>query len=405
MTLERERKRLVEDFATDWDHTDPAWVHDPYPIWDDLRERCPVAHTDRYHGGWFPTTHEMVSAVANDTEHFTSRLVVVTNNKFPPNAVAPIGGAPPITSDPPFHAIARRVMLPAFAPGPINALEPQIRALCAKHLDALGEERTFDAGGQYAQFISPGVIATMLGFPEEDEDLFRDFVHVVLDLVDLDPQVRGPMFAPMGEYFEAQIEDHLARPRDDFTSYLLGVEVNGEKLSLDHVRGTMVLTLVAGIDTTWSAIGSAIWHLASHPSDLARLVAEPELMPLAVEEFLRYYAPVTMARLVIDDFDFFGTAMKKDDWLLLGFPAANRDPAVFEDADTFVIDRVLNRHAAFGLGIHRCVGSNLARLELRVALEEFVARYPRFTLADPASVTWAPGQIRGPRSLPVRVLD
>ncbi|MGH3732053.1 MAG: cytochrome P450 [Acidimicrobiales bacterium] len=405
MTTDFDAKREVVDFATDWDHTDPAWVNDPYPIWEDLRERCPVAHTDRYAGGWFPTTHEMVSSVANDTEHFTSRSVVISNNKFPPNAIAPIGGAPPITSDPPFHQIARRLILPAFAPGPVNAMEPQVRALCAKHLDRLEGRGDIDASADYAQFISPGVIATMLGFPKEDEELFRDFVHLVLDLVDLSPEVRGPMFVPLAEYFDAQIEDHLANPRDDFTSYLLNVEVGGEKLAPEHVRGTMVLTLVAGIDTTWSAIGSAIWHLAQNPGDLARLVNEPELMPIAVEEFLRFYAPVTMARLVKEDLDFYGCAMKKDDWVLLGFPAANRDPEAFEDAEKFIIERAINRHAAFGLGIHRCVGSNLARMELRVAIEEFIARYPRFELSDPEAVTWAPGQVRGPRAIPLRVLS
>ncbi len=397
-------KLPVVDFAVDWDHTDSAWVSDPYPIWDDLRQRCPVAHTDRYAGGWFPTTHEMVAEIANDTEHFTSRMVVVTNNKFPPNAPpAPMGGAPPITSDPPFHQFARRLILPAFAPGPVNALEGQVRALCTKHLDALGDVKEFDAGASYAQYISPGVIAKMLGFPEADEDRFRDFVHVVLDLVDLAPEERGPLFLPMAEYFNTQIEDHVAHPRDDFTSYLLNVEFNGKKLALEHVRGTMVLTLVAGIDTTWSAIGSSIWHLAQHPEDLARLVNDPALMPVAVEEFLRFYAPVTMARLVKEDLDFHGCPMKKDDWVLLGFPAANRDPEAFVDANAFIIDRAVNRHAAFGLGIHRCVGSNLARMELRVALEEFIARYPTFELADPSGVTWAPGQVRGPRRIPLRI--
>ena len=397
-------KPPVQDFSTDWDHTDPQWVKDPYPIWDDLRERCPVAHTDRYGGGWFPTTHEMVSAIANDTEHFTSRVVVVTNNKHPVGAPpAPIGGAPPITSDPPFHQIARRIMLPALAPGPVNALEPQIRALCTEHLDELRGRTSFDAGAEFAQFISPGVISRMLGFPPEDEDKFRDFVHLVLDLVDLPVEERVPLFEPMGAYFDEQIADHLANPRDDFTSYLLNVEVAGQKLAPEHVRGTMVLTLVAGIDTTWSAIGAAIWHLATHPADLERLVAEPDLMPLAVEEFLRFYAPVTMARTLKEDYDFFGCSMKKDDWVLLGFPAANRDPAAFDDADRFIIDRAVNRHAAFGLGIHRCAGSNLARMELRVAIEEFIARFPRFELEEDDAVTWAQGQVRGPRHIPLRI--
>jgi hypothetical protein len=126
-------------------------------------------------------------------------------------------------------------------------------------------------------------------------------------------------------------------------------------------------------------------------------------MPVAVEEFLRFYAPVTMARLVKEDFDFYGCPMKKDDWVLLGFPAANRDPKAFVDAEKFVIDRSINRHAAFGLGIHRCAGSNLARMELRVAIEEFIGRFPTFELADPGAVTWAPGQVRGPRAIPLRV--
>jgi cytochrome P450 len=399
-------KPPVEDFATDWDHTDPQWVADPYPIWDDLRQRCPVAHTDRFGGGWFPATHDGVAAVARDTENFTSRTVVVGNGRPGEEALpAPIGVAPPITSDPPFHQIARRIMLPALAPGPVAELEPQIRDLCRRLLDGLGDHEVINAGYEYAQFIPPAVIKQLLGFPSGDEDLFREFVHIILEGVDHPQEDRIEEFAPVQDYFVEQIEDHRANPRDDFTSYLLNVEVEGNKLADEHIFGTMVLTLVAGIDTTWSAIGAALWHLATNPNDLARLVNEPDLMPVAIEEFLRFYAPVTMARLVKHDMEYLGCPMKEDDWILLGFPAANRDPAVFKDADTFIIDRAENRHVAFGLGIHRCAGSNLARLEMRVAIEEFIARYPRFELADPDEVTWAPGQVRGPRNLPIRILN
>ena len=398
-------KPPVEDFATDWDHTDPIWVTDPYPIWADLRERCPVARTERYGGAWFPATHEGVTAVATDTEHFTSRQVVLGNGRpsedVPP---APIGPAPPITSDPPFHQIARRLILPAFAPGPVNALEPRIRDLCVDLLDRLAGQEIVNGGLEYAQFIPSSVISRMLGFPEADEELFREFVHVVLEGIDLPAEERVEQFKPIDEYFARQMEDHLANPKDDLTSYLLNVEIGGQKLAPEHVSGTMVLILVAGIDTTWSAIGASLWHLAHHPKDLARLVNEPDLMPIAIEEFLRFYAPVTMARLVTRDTQYLGCPMKQDDWVLLGFPAANRDSTVFADADTFIIDRLENRHLAFGLGIHRCVGSNLARLELRVAIEEFIKRYPRFELAAPSAVTWAQGQVRGPRNLPIRIL-
>jgi cytochrome P450 len=399
-------KPQVEDFAADWDHTDPGWVSDPYPIWEDLRGRCPVAHTDRYGGGWFPSTHALVSEVANDTEHFTSRTVIVGNGRPPEEAApAPIGVAPPITSDPPFHQIARRLILPAFAPRPIDALEPTVRALCTELLDRVSGQEIVNGGTEYAQHIPPAVISAMLGFPPEDEALFREFVHVVLEGIDeQDMEKRQEMFAPIEAYIIRQIEDHVENPRDDLTSYLLNVEINGQKLSDQHVFGTIILILIAGIDTTWSAIGASLWHLASHPEDLARLAADPSLVPTAVEEFLRFYAPVTMARLVKADFDFHGCPMKEGEWLLLGFPAANRDPDAFEDAGEFVIDRQVNRHLAFGLGIHRCAGSNLARLEMRVAIEEFVRRYPRFELADPAAVTWSQGQVRGPRNLPLRVL-
>ncbi|MEI7479386.1 MAG: cytochrome P450, partial [Actinomycetes bacterium] len=138
----------------------------------------------------------------------------------------------------------------------------------------------------------------------------------------------------------------------------------------------------------------SIWHLAQNPEDLARLVEDPSLIPTAIEEFLRAYAPVTMARLVKEDFEYKGCPMKKDDWILLGFPAANRDPKFFDRADEVIIDRAENRHAAFGLGIHRCLGSNLARLEMQTALEEFIAAFPKFELADPEGVTFSQGQVR-----------
>jgi cytochrome P450 len=205
------------------------------------------------------------------------------------------------------------------------------------------------------------------------------------------------------QYLLDQVHDHLDQPRDDLTSYLIDAELYGRKLGPDHVTGTMALLLIAGIDTSWSAIGASLWHLARTPADRERLLAEPALLPVAVEEFLRAYAPVTMARLVRQDMHWRGADMKADDWILLSFPAANRDPAQFDRAGEVIIDREVNRHAAFGLGIHRCLGSHLARMELRVALEAWLARIPSFTLADPAAVRWSAGQIRGPRALPLRI--
>lgn len=397
----------VSDWTSDFDHADPAYNADVHAIWDRLRSECPVAHTERYGGAWLPVTHDLVREIAYDTEHFSSRGVVVSNLR--PLIPAPVGPAPPITSDPPFHAEARRILLPPFAPKRIEAWSDEVRSLCRARLDAMGViqagETVVDAAVQYAQHIPVGVIARMLGFPLEDDDLFRGFVHDVLEGVDLSPEERLANGQRLAEYIDVQVKDHQAHPRDDLTSYLLDAQIGDMPLSPEHVRGSIVLLLIAGIDTTWSAIGSALWHLAGHDHDLARLIDEPELMPTAIEEFLRAYAPVTMARLVAKDHDFHGFPMTTDDWVLLPFPAANRDSEMFERADEVLIDREVNRHAAFGLGIHRCLGSNLARLELRVAVEEFIARFPRFELADPDQVTWSVGQIRGPRQLPVRILE
>ncbi|MST31304.1 cytochrome P450 [Acidimicrobiaceae bacterium USS-CC1] len=401
------KRAPVEDFATDFDHTDPTWVADPYAIWADLRGRCPVAHTDRYGGAWLPVRHAEVAAVAYDTEHFTSRSVVMSEVRPGPHDLpAPIGLAPPITSDPPFHALARRMLLPAFSPKAVAAYEPYSRRLCRELLDAVDGADEVDASVDFARHIPLRVIVRMLGFPEEDADVFRTFITGVLEDVDESAEERQARAdeAVMEQYMDARIAEHLAEPRDDLTSFLLEAELDGHKLQTDHVRGTMVLLLIAGIDTTWSAIGSSLWHLATHPEDRRRLAADPALMDTAVEELLRAYAPVTMARLVAKDVELGGRQLKEGDWLLLPFPAANRDPAMFPDADRVVLDRQVNRHAAFGLGIHRCLGSNLARMELRVALEEWLARFPDFELADPDRITWSAGQIRGPRVLPLRIL-
>jgi cytochrome P450 len=392
----------VSDWATDFSHVDPEWAADPYPIQDELRQRCPIAHTERFGGVWLPTRYEDVAEIAYDTERFSSRAIIVSNVK-PPLALAPVGTAPPISSDPPFHHDARKLLLPAFTKTAVAKREAATRAYCHALIDAMKGKEVVDAAAEYAQHIPMRVIADMLGFPPEDGEKFREFVENALESINAPAEERIERFTKLSNYLVAQIHDHIAHPRDDLTTYLVNAELNGQKLDPAHVVGTMTLLLIAGIDTTWSAIGASLWHLAKTPADRERLVAEPGLLPTAMEEFLRAYGPVTMARLVKEDMHWNGVDMRADDWVLLSFPAANRDPAQFERAGEVVIDREVNRHAAFGLGIHRCVGSHLARMELRVALDVWLERIPDFTLADPTAVTWAASQVRGPRSLPLRI--
>jgi cytochrome P450 len=392
----------VADWATDFSHLEPEWFADPYPIQDDLRQRCPIAHTERFGGAWLPTRYDDVAAIAYDTERFSSRAIILSNLR-PPRELAPVGGSPPISSDPPFHHDARKLLLPAFTKTAVTRQETATRAFCHSLIDEFGDRDVVNAASEYAQHIPVRVIANMLGFPPQDGPQFREFVEDLLEGINRPPDERIERVGRLFDYLEAQVSDHLENPREDLTSYLINAELYGHRLDPSHVVGTMALLLIAGIDTTWSAIGASLWHLAKTAGDRARLAATPGLLPTAMEEFLRAYAPVTMARLVKEDMHWHGAEMKADDWILLSFPAANRDPAQFDRAGEVIIDREANRHAAFGLGIHRCVGSHLARMELRVALETWLERIPDFSLADPGAVTWAAGQIRGPRTLPLRI--
>jgi hypothetical protein len=396
--------RPTPDWATEFDHTSDAYAAVATEVWDELRERCPVAHSDAHGGVWMPTRHEDISAIAHDTEHFSSEGVIV--NVFKPEGLAPMGYAPPITSDPPFHADARRLLLPAFGPKAIASLEDGARETCRELLDELLADGAdvVDAARAYAQHIPVRVIADMLGLPKEDGDRFRMFIHRIIEK----PGEYSGTIAPEDTLVH-YLSEHIARrrqepPRDDLIGFLLSTEVDGEPLSNEHIFGTIALLIIAGIDTTWSAIGASLWHLAQHPADRERLATDPAVLPFAIEEFLRFYAPVTMARIAATDTEIGGCPVGERDWVLLPFPAANRDPEAFERADEFVIDRQRNRHVAFGLGIHRCLGSNLARLELTVAVDEWIRRIPDFELADPDGVRWSTGQVRGPRELPVRIL-
>ena len=178
---------------------------------------------------------------------------------------------------------------------------------------------------------------------------------------------------------------------------------NGKPLSEPHILGTLRLLMIAGIDSVWSGIGSAIWHLATHPEDRKRLVADPGLLPTAIEEFLRAYSPVTMAREVVKEKTLSGCPFQPGGQVLLSFPAANRDPSKFAEADRVLIDRAENPHVAFGLGRHRCLGSNLARMEMTVAVDEWLKRFPDFHETPGKKTTWSEGTVRGPRSMPLTI--
>jgi cytochrome P450 len=388
----------VTDWVHDFDHTDPRWTENPFPIWDELRNVCPVVHTERFLGCYLPTTYEAVREIAHDTEHFSSRRVIVRDERPEVQRNA----APPITSDPPEHKPAKQLLLPPFTPDAMKKLEPRVRAICNELIDEFIAEGKCDAAVRYAKYIPVRAIAHMLGIPESDSDLFIKWIHQILELSIKDENQMRQAAEEMSVYFTGHIEHRKTHPTDDLISTLMKArDKSGQPLEDSHVMGSLRLLLIAGIDTTWSAIGASLWHLANTSADRERLKREPALMPTAVEELLRAYSPVTMAREVIKETTISGCPVKPGNMVLLSFPAANRDPAMFPDADKVVLDRKENRHAAFGLGIHRCVGSNLARMEMTVAIEEWLKRIPDFRLDPAGRVTWSEGTVRGPRRLPV----
>jgi cytochrome P450 len=400
MTYGAERVELppVEDWLHDWDWLDDQWGENAIDIWNSVREQCPMATTERYGRAFMPVTMEAVSAVAHDTDHFSSIWVNVSRPD------APRSPAPPITSDPPDHHGHRRLLLPSFNPKKVAQMEEQLRTYCRNLIAALDGADTADAAEQYSQHIPVHGICHLTGLPEADADLFRDWIYRNFQLAPRDNAVRIQVIREMSAYIDEILNDRLAHPGDDMLTMIANAEIDGNEVPWDLKLGYIRLLIVAGIDTTWSAIGSGLWHFAQHPDQVARLVAAPDddlLWQTAMEEVLRYYAPVTMARKVVADTEVAGCPVHAGDQMLLTFPAANHDPAAFEAPGEFRIDRAHNRHVAFGLGIHRCVGSNLARLELIVALQEWLRAFPHYALDTTKRTTWANGQVRGPRTIPV----
>ena len=324
-----------------------------------------MAHSPRFGGTWLPTRHEDVAAIAHDTEHFSSNGVIVS--VFEPEDTAPVGYAPPITSDPPFHEVARRLLLPGvLAQGdPTARGAPPGRSARELIDDVLG--RRADPTGSstprpdYAQHIPVRVIAHMLGVPPEDGDRFRGFIHRILETGGQnEPVDPGDTLIA---YLLQTIEDHRAQPGDDdLIDFLVDAELEGEPLDERHIVGTIALLLLAGIDTTWSAIGASIWHLAQHPEHRRHLVEHPE----ADADGRRGAAAGLRAG---DDGpqgreggrDRRSHAARRATGCCCRSRRRTVTPSSSSDADEVILDRAKNRHAAFGLGIHRCLGSNLAR--------------------------------------------
>jgi hypothetical protein len=215
-------------------------------------------------------------------------------------------------------------------------------------------------------------------------------------------EVAGEAVIECYSYFYALLEDRRASPRDDVMSLLAQAELDGVQLTDSELMGFCLLFLIASIDTSQKVIGSMLWQLATEPELRKRLIVDPGSTASIVEEFLRFWAPVCPARRATEDVEVGGIALREGDQILILTGAANRDERGFPQADQFVPDRTPNRHLAFGSSIHRCLGSHIARIELRVLLDELLRRIPDFELQEGAEVEWSKGQVQGVVKVPIR---
>ncbi|ODU02816.1 MAG: hypothetical protein ABS81_16405 [Pseudonocardia sp. SCN 72-86] len=388
--------------ADGYDLFSPEYRADPTPTWDAVRSGgCPVAHSDRWGGSYMLARYEDIRDAARDPERFSSRGVEVAG------PLESSGGlyTPPLTSDPPQHKPHRDVLMPFFMPKRTAGYQDFIRQECRVLAERVAAKGAGDAIADYAQHLTLAVLRKMLGVPEGGP--FVEWMVRMIRVGARDQAVRAETVRDILTYLEKQLAERTEQPGggEDLLSYLVGAEMDGEPLSRKHKLGAAFLVLIAGADTTWSAIGASLWHLASHDDDRHRILADPTLLDTAVEEFLRAYAPVSVGRIVAGDTEVHGCPIPAGQRVLLPFGAANRDPVVFEDPDVVRIDRRRNRHLTFGTGSHRCLGSNLARLELKIALEEWLRAMPHFRLTDPDGVEWSGGQTRGPECVAIRVTD
>ena len=251
----------VTDWVNDFDHTDPRWTENPFPIWDELRNECPVVHTKRFLGCYLPTTYQAVKEIAYDTEHFSSRRVIVRDVRPEVQRNA----APPITSDPPYHKPAKQLLLPPFTPDAMKKLEPRVRAICNELIDEFIADGQCDAAARYTKHVPVRAIAHMLGIPEKDGDLFVKWIHMILELSIKDESMLMQAVQEMTAYFAGHIEHRKTHPTDDLISTLMKAkDKDGNPLEDTQVLGSLRLLLIAGIDTTWSAIGVVVVASGEH---------------------------------------------------------------------------------------------------------------------------------------------
>lgn len=361
------------DFAADYSRS-----LDPFPQYRAMRESSPVFQ-DEQSGSWHVFRYDDVQRVLSEHATFSSRM-----GGDDPSETGQLFAASLITTDPPRHRQLRSLVTQAFTPKAVDALAPRISALTDALLDGIAPAGTADLIAGLAYPLPVIVIAELMGIPPGDRDRFKQWSDVIVSQTrsgaeDADHHATN---VEMTGYFLDLIEQRRRQPGNDLISNLLSAEIDGQKLSVPELLGFCSLLLVAGNETTTNLIGNAVLSFTEVPGTFERLLAEPQLLPQAIEEVLRYRSPVqSMYRVAAADTALGDVQIPAGAPLVAWIGSANRDERHFTEPDEFDIDRGPSRHLAFGQGIHFCLGAPLARLEARIALEATLSRLPGLTVA------------------------
>jgi cytochrome P450 len=377
----------------------PEVAADPVPFYEVLRAHCPIATLDGIEGTHVISRYEDVKFALRHPEIFSSTIQAVDVGQDRPLI--------PLQVDPPEHAKYRRLMDPQLGPKEVAHLEADTRKLVNEIIDGFGDRGSCDFHAEFSVPLPSTVFLQLSGLPLENHDTYTQWKdniirpEVPFGDVDAAQAIRRATGQEMYAFFDSVIDDRLANPGDDVISRFVHGVVEDRALTREEVLDICYLFILGGLDTVTSTLDCSIAYLAQRPEHRRALVERPELVPHAVEELLRLHTPVMQVlRVVAQEHEMHGVTLKPGDQVMVMLGAADTDAAEFEDAHEFVPDRAANRHLAFGGGPHRCLGSHLARLELKIALEEFHKRIPDYAVADGAELEYSPG-IREIRELPL----
>jgi cytochrome P450 len=319
-----------------------------------------------------------------------------------PNYVQP-SGRPLIMGqmDEPDHTKYRQLVQAAFSPKRAAALSDLIRETINNLIDSFIAKGRVDIVKELTNEVPGRLIAIIIGVPPEQGDLYRMWTDAMARY-HLDPETHSKNLEDLGNYFTEVMEERRRSPGgDDIISVVMQAEVDGQRMSDEDMKDLFFILLLAGIDNTTKLLGTIVWRLAWDVELRRRLRDDPKLLPSAVEEFLRYYNTALMVRVVAEDTTLVGTEMKAGQRILLANQVTNRDPRQFENPDAFLPDRAPNRHLGLGLGIHRCLGAHLIKVESRLVVEEMLRRIPEFWLDPDDAPTWHGGQVHGMERVPI----